>query len=157
VKKHRDELQLGLDSLNAKLAGAAAIKGQKLEMERSRQELAEQNRCAPEVEQRVESVRRELESEEYGAEEKAEIRELEARIAQLKTASDRYTAARALVKELTERGAESLYARLGEAERSHARLQQEIADSGTRLEKRSAQIEAENARLKGLRAEIAGI
>ena len=157
VKKLRDDLQAKLDALNARLAGAAAIKGQKTEMERTRAELIEQNLLAADVEEHLATLRKRLDSEEFGAEEREEIRSLETRIVELKTASDRYTAARSLVKELTERGTESRNARLEEAERSHAQLLQDLSAVTQRREKRCGQVEAEENRLATLRSELRGL
>ena len=157
VKKQRDELQLRLDALNAKLAGAAALKGQKLEMERSRADLISQNAASEGTRDRLQALIKRMESEDYGVDEKHEIRNYESRLAELKTASDRYTAARNLAKELMDRSAESLHARLLEAERNHAQLERDAAELSARCEKRRAQIQTEESRLKTLRDELAGL
>ncbi len=157
VKIQRDELQGKLDLLNAKQAGAEAFKGQKAEMERTRAELIEQNAAAVGVEVKLQELRKKLDSEDFGVEEREEIRSLEARIAQLKTASDRYTVARNLVKELTDRGTDSLFARLEEAERSQSHLQQDLVAITQKREKRCKQIEAEEGRIRALREELAGL
>jgi exonuclease SbcC len=156
-KLERDEIERLVDSLNARIAGAAAIKGRKIEMERQRQELMDQNASSVGVEERAQSLRGKLETEDYGEEERAEIRSLDGRIAELKSAAERHTAARQTVKELTERGTESRFARLEEAERNHVQLERDLASASGKRDRRRTQIAAEEERLNILRAELSGL
>jgi exonuclease SbcC len=96
-----------------------------------------------------------LETEDYGTDEKREIRELEEKLTELKTVSDRYTAARNMVKELTDRGVEARHARLLEAERNHGELAQDLADRARKREQRAAQIQEEESLIRALHAELA--
>ena len=157
VKARRDELQARIDSITQRIAGAAAIRGQVTEMERSRNDLLRQNAGSENSFEKRETLRRELDSEAFGLEVRRDIQALHDRLGLLKTASERHTAARNLAKELSARGVESLHARLKEAERNHAHLQNELEELNKKSEKRRLQIEAEESRLEGLRAELCAI
>jgi len=155
-KKERDTLHTQLEALEEKLHSETALRAQQKVWRDQRADAAAQNAdAATEVQARLEALRRRLDTEDYGHEERAELQCLEQEIARLQTVAEEHGRAQATVRELTARQVERLHAQLEEAERSHAQDAAEAERLEQKRDKRRGQIAAEQARQAAMRAELA--
>lgn len=153
-KREREALQAQADALEERLRSETALRAHQRIWQESLEEARAQNAAAPEVETRLDELRRRVEAEDYGHKERAELRRLEREMERLQVAAAEQARAQAVVRELTEQQAERRHAQLEEAERSYAQDRAEAERLEQKRRRRCEQIAAERARQEAMRAEL---
>ena len=128
--------------------------------ERLEQKAARMSDLQPQAEREAElraqlsKLQTELEKEQFGLELRAEIAERESRIAVLEPDRKEYERLNARVRDLTNRQVEARYARIGEAERSLARVLREREEQNRRLAELQQSIDSELRMAEELRKQL---
>lgn len=147
-------LEAQLEQIVKQLQEMTGLQERERQYRRQREELNTQNRSWAQWREQTRALQEMLDRQEYGAEERARLRELNREREKLSAREAEYWEAMRSVAALTERQVERRHTQLEEAERSHAQRLQALSQQQARLKQRQEEIAEERKRLETLRQEL---